>query len=457
MSKTTILSVLVPSLILNLVLFILLFNPQPVIHAVKQAALAAPCEDPAIVSDINSINDTPAIITQKISPEPLPVPPPVYVINGELRQGETLSKSFGRKNVPKSVKQQIISQLGEFLDFRRLMPGNSFEVALDDQDELLWCVFQAGPLNSYRMEKSADGYQVFPVKIELECRTVSLSGTINSSLFAAFKKMGEQAKLIYSFADIFGSKIDFNTETRTGDRFTVTVEKYFKKDEFVGYGAILYAAYGNDAADSPIEGFYYSSENTPGSYFDRNGEELGTWFLKSPVPMGRVTSKFNQRRMHPILGYKRPHLGVDLAAPHGTPLLAVADGRVAFRGKNGGYGNQIILDHGNGYRTHYGHLSRFKKGLKKGQKVKKKEVIGYIGSTGLSTGPHVCYRLEKDGAFKNPFALKFEPQSILTGLEKARFQKWLADLSPMCEPSVQPRVVKIRQVTFSPIDPIAFL
>jgi len=414
-------------------------------------------EHEKLIASRSEVVELPVVIEAK-KKEVKPVPPtPARLINGELRKGETLAHSLKRNKVSNSNQQHIITRLGEYLDFRRLMPGHSYEIALNDQDDILWCSFQAGPLNSYRMEKTESDFNVFPVEVELECRTVSLSGSIQTSLFAAFKELGEQAKLIYSFADIFGSKIDFNTETRVADRFTVTVEKYYKKDEFVGYGAILYAAYGNDSYESPIEGFYFSSEDTPGAYFDREGKQLGTWFLRSPVPMGRVTSGFNRRRMHPILGYKRPHLGVDLAAPHGTPLLAVADGKVAFRGKNGGYGNQIILNHGNGYRTHYGHLSRFKKGLKTGQKVKKKEIIGYIGSTGLSTGPHVCYRFEKDGTFKNPFAMKFEPQSILNGLELSRFQNWLADLSPLCEPSVQPRVVKTRQVIFSPVEPIAFL
>ncbi|MBW2164429.1 MAG: M23 family metallopeptidase [Deltaproteobacteria bacterium] len=192
-----------------------------------------------------------------------------------------------------------------------------------------------------------------------------------------------------AFTDIFASRLDFNTETRLGDQFDVIVEEYFKDDRFVGYGK--------------------------GKYYDSDGREVGTSFLRSPLPVYRVTSKFSKRRLHPILKVYRPHLGVDLAAPIGTRIMAAADGRVSFVGWQKGFGRTVILKHPGGYKTYYGHLSRFAKGIKKGIRVEQKQIIGYVGSSGLSTGPHLDYRIKENGIFKNPFNMKFKPKSKLAG------------------------------------------
>jgi murein DD-endopeptidase MepM/ murein hydrolase activator NlpD len=442
------------SAFISLVVLAIFFQRSPV--DVERNLVTAPVT-PDVVQGENgasTVDPAPSVATDTAAD---PASIVVRHISGTLQKGETLSKAFSRTQVPAKVKALVIEQLGNHVDFRRLRPGNQFELSLDENDGLLHCFFQTDLLNTYSLAKTADGYTVTMQEIPLECRTVTISGHINSSLFASFKDLDERGKLLYTFADIFASKMDFNTETRKGDRFTLTFEKYFKEGQFIRYGNIIYAAYRRQRDEQPLEAFYYSSDITPGAFFDREGRELGTSFLRSPVPLARVSSGFTKRRLHPILGYARPHLGVDLAAPKGTPILAAGDSRVAFIGRNGGYGNQIILDHGNGYRTHYGHLSGFKKGLHKGSRIAKKSVIGYVGSTGLSTGPHVCYRFEENGVFKNPFAMKFKPQSELEGTEYAAFQQWVTGLAPLGEPFTEPRVVKVRHVTFSPDNPIGFL
>ena len=378
------------------------------------------------------------------------------VIHGVIKRGETLASSFKKKGVPKQIAATIYQHFKKYIDFRRIQPGHSYSVLLDKYGELAKCTYKIDELETYTISKTNDGFKVGKDSIPLEQRTVTISGQINSSLFAAFNKLGEESKLLYAFTDIFGSQIDFNTETRKDDSFTLTFEKYFKEDRLVGYGKILYASYSRQSGEIS-EAFYYTSENTPGAFFDNEGNEVGTFFLRSPVPVARVTSKFTKRRKHPILGKVRQHLAVDLAAPHGTPIMAAGDGKIELMGWNGGYGNQVIINHGNGYRTHYGHLARFKKGLKKGSKVNQKEVIGYVGSTGLSTGPHVCYRFQENGTFKDPFSIKFKPRSQLTGLELAKFKGWVAELSDLSQPSMRARILRVQQVTLAPETKLALL
>lgn len=378
-------------------------------------------------------------------------------ITGEIRSGESLTVSLCRNQVPESSRSLIITHLGEHLDFKRLQAGNMYSVVLDADDELLSCSINLGPLDTYNLTRSPDGYDVVRQEIPLECRTVTMEGEVHTSLFTAFSDLGEEAKLVYSFADIFASKFDFNTEMREGDRFILTVQKYYNEDNFVGYGKVLYAAYRTAETDNIMEGFYFAADKASGSYFDRNGKELGASFLRSPVPMARVSSGFTTRRLHPVLGYFRPHLGVDFAAPRGTPILAVGEGRVVFKGRNGGFGNQVVLDHGNGNRTEYGHLARFKKGLHVGSHVQKKEVIGYVGSTGLATGPHVDFRFAQNGVFVNPMTMKHIPRSELKGLELASFHGLIADLFVSWGTLSEPRVIQVQHIIYSPDTPNIFL
>ena len=340
---------------------------------------------------------------------------------GNILKGESFDESLQRLSVPQKARNEIIQAFLGTLDFKRLLPGNNFSVVLDEEGDIINTTFVAGPTNIYSVTKTDDGLAASRLPVTLEQKTVRLSGSIDSSLFAAFLNQGEDPKIIHAFANIFSSKIDFNTETQQGDRFEVIVDKFYSQDgQFVGYGPITMARY--EQEDKILEGFYYSSRSTKG-YFDAHGEELGAWFIRSPIPFGRVTSQFTNSRRHPILGISRPHHGVDLAAPTGTPIMAASEGRVEFIGVKGGFGKQIILAHANGYRTHYGHLSRFNKDLRAGSRVDQKDIIGYVGSTGLSTGPHLDYRIEVNGVFKNPFSLEFKPKSVLQGAELAQFSR----------------------------------
>jgi murein DD-endopeptidase MepM/ murein hydrolase activator NlpD len=350
-------------------------------------------------------------------------------IHGTIREGDTLNHSFQRNKVPFQTSTQIFSTLGNMLNFNNLRPGDRYSIIVDENSNLLKCVYEVNPLESYTVKFTDDGYLAERNRIFLETRKVRISGVVDTSVFAAFPADIKTPRLVYSFADIFASRVDFNTETRPGDSFSLIVDEYYRFDEFVGYGPIQAARF-ERADGETFEAFRFRTDKDSATYFDSDGKELGASFIRSPVQIGRITSRFSRRRMHPILKVVRQHLGVDLAAPRGTPVMAAADGRIVSIGTNGGFGKQIIIAHGVDYRTHYGHFSRFKKGLKVGSMVKQKQIIGYVGSTGLATGPHLDYRVQQHGVFRNPFSVRFQPRSFLKGAELARLKEKIGDIAP---------------------------
>jgi len=359
--------------------------------------------------------------------------------------------------MPEKATRQILTNMKKCLDYRRLRSGDTYTVVLDENNKLLRCNYESGPLDVYSLKRSVTGFTAAKIAVPVECRTERIAGEIDSSLFASFSQSNVDSSLTYAFADIFSSRLDFNTETRQGDSFSLLYEKYYKAGRFIGYGRILVARYEQVGGDV-LEGYRYGDKNgVGGSFYDRNGKDLGSAFIRSPVPVGRVSSRFTLQRKHPVLGVVRPHLGVDLAAPVGTPIMAAADGQVQFVGPKGGFGKQIVLRHRNGCRTYYGHLSRFKAGLKPGQTVKQKEIIGYVGSTGMSTGPHLDYRLSKSNVFVNPFAVEFIPKSRITKKAMPLFRERTGLLAGLLEQSPNKRVLMVRQMLVQPDQQIALL
>lgn len=361
-----------------------------------------------------------------------PKEPAIPEISGTIKRGESFDSSLKRQNVPVQLRLTIIDALRNKLDFKRIKPADNYTLQLDGDGQLASFSYESGPLDILTIKNSDDGYRVSKASVELERKKVKISGEISSSLFAAFTDQDEDMRLVYAFADIFSSRIDFNTEIQPGDRYCLVVDKYYKNNILVGYGKIEVAQYYR-ANGTTLQAFLSESSKGKDTYFDQNGESVGASFLRSPVPVGRVSSKFTYQRRHPISGRIKPHLGVDLAAPIGTPIMAVADGRVVEIGRNGGFGNQIVIAHSGDYKTHYGHLSRFKSGLRRGSIVSKKDIIGYVGSTGVSTGPHLDYRIQHHMVFKDPFAMTFKVQIALSGKELKKFKEQQQALAKMAD------------------------
>jgi len=382
--------------------------------------------------------------TEDTTEYPVEIKPSV-IVKGTIRPGETFAHALERNKLDRSLKFQVIEGLSQVVDFRKCRPGDSFRVSLDDCGGLIRCTYEKDPLEIYTLEPNKDSknkFHAFRDSVLLECRLTKLSGIIDSSLFSAFSKIGANSRLTMAFADIFASSLDFNTEPRSGDQFDVIVEEYFKDNCFVGYGKIVAVRYKNHYKG--FDAYYYKPEDqTKGKYYDSAGQEVGTSFLRSPLPVYRVTSKFSKRRLHPILKVYRPHLGVDLAAPIGTRVMAAADGKVSFVGWQKGFGRTIILKHPGGYKTYYGHLSRFAKGLKRGISVEQKQIIAYVGSSGMSTGPHLDYRIKENGVFKNPFNMKFKPKSKLAGKALDAYIEGQGHWRQFLENSSAPKILQI--------------
>lgn len=383
--------------------------------------------------------------------------PNVREIVGEIRPGDSLVSSLQAKGVNEEVSQSFVEAMDGLVNFREMKPNDRYTLTLDDDGSLLKCRYESGPLGIHAAERVADGsFKARQLDVSLDCRTVKLKGRIDSSLFAAFSAYKEDPKLLHSFADIFASKIDFNTETRYGDTFELVFEKYYKNNQFIGYGRILVARY-NSKENGQFAGYYFDNGTEKSAYFDERGQELGESFIRSPLPMARVSSGFSYKRRHPVLDIVRPHLGVDLAAPAGTPVMVAADGRVNFAGWKGGFGKLIIVDHAGGYQTYYAHLSRFADKLKDGARVRQKQIIGYVGATGVATGPHLDYRLAKNGVFSNPFDAKFIPRSKLGGSQLVLFRQDLQALTQLAGSLDDPKVVVVKNVVVTPDNPITLL
>lgn len=325
--------------------------------------------------------------------------PQLHTVEGEVKERSTLFQSLMEKNIPLRWIDLIISKLKSYVNFKKIK-GGTYRLITDGKGELVKFIFEASPTEIYEIEKEGQEYVAQRKRVLVEARLVKVVGEIRSSLFEAMDAVGEQDPLTIAFAEILAWEIDFYKDVREGDRFKVVVEKIYKGDQFIGYGAIRGVEY--QRGEKIIRGVRYKD-----GYYNENGISLRKAFLKAPLRFNRISSKFSWARKHPILGGVRPHFGVDYAAPPGTPIWAVAEGTVTSCGWNDGFGNQVILRHMNGYTTCYGHLSGFGPGIKKEVRVKQKQVVGYVGSTGLSTGPHLDYRLAKDGRFRNPLKETF--------------------------------------------------
>lgn len=288
---------------------------------------------------------------------------------------------------------------GEFRDFRYPIDREKYLTVYHDVRE-------------DRMVPVVKDFQ-FDVTVE------TVNGTINSSLFATVSNIGEKDQLALDLAEIFASDIDFHTDIQKGDSFKALIEKRYLDGDFTGYGAVLAASFINNGKE--FTGFRFEDENGKPAYYARDGKSLKKSFLKSPLKYARISSGFSLARRHPVLKVVRPHLGVDYAAPTGTPVQAVGDGVVISAGYSGGNGNMVKIRHAHGYQTMYLHLSRI--AVKRGARVSQGQVIGNVGSTGLSTGPHLDFRVYRNGKALNPLKVISPPGEPVS---KERFASFAA-------------------------------
>jgi murein DD-endopeptidase MepM/ murein hydrolase activator NlpD len=290
-----------------------------------------------------------------------------------------------------------------------------------------------------KVTREADGFSSDVLENPLEVHTRTASATIQSSLFQAAADAELSDRVAFDLAEIFQYDIDFVLDIQPGDRFSVVYEEVFQDGQPLRIGNILAAKFVNDGRE--YRAVRYVDAQGHGQYFSPDGKSLRKAFIRAPVQFSRVSSRFNPSRKHPVLNRIRAHKGVDYAAPVGTPVRAAGDGRVKFVGRQGGFGNVIELEHGSGVVTVYGHLSRFAAQLRRGQHVELAQVIGYVGMTGLATGPHLHYEYRVRGVHKNPQTVPLPDAEPIPAAERENFLLATATLVNLLDLPVGPALV----------------
>lgn len=360
----------------------------------------------------------------------------------EVASGDNLSLIFPRIGLGASDVYSV-AQTPNTKALLNLRPGQIIKFGLasnkdNERPTLKVLQLQLSPTETFQLTASEDGYVVETMLREVEQRQQIVAGEIQSSLFLDGLKSGMSDRLIMEMAHIFGWDIDFALDLRKGDSFKVIYNENFLDDAKIADGEILAAEFTNRGKVFRAVRFTDSDGNS--NYFTPDGESMRKAFTRTPVPISRISSGFNPNRLHPVLKTNRPHRGVDYAAPTGTPILATGDGKVDFVGNKGGYGRTIILSHGGRYTTLFAHMSRYKNGLHVGQRVSQGDVIGYIGMSGLATGPHLHYEFRVNGVHKNPLTVELPEAEGLPQKYRAAFtdraQPLLASLNRLEIPTL---------------------
>lgn len=322
-----------------------------------------------------------------------------------VKRGDSLSVLFDRAKIRPEQLAELMASSDISRELIRIHPGEIIKIKTDPDGRLMALHYDLDNFRFLQVNRVNDVLEAKQDKYQIETRTAYASGTIESSLFLASQKAGLSQNLTMELAGIFGWDIDFALDMREGDHFTVIYEEIFKEGKKILDGNILAAEFSNQG--QTYRALRYADPTTgDASYYTPNGQSLRKAFLRTPVNFTRISSKFTTSRFHPVLHRFRSHKGVDYAAPTGTPVRASGDGKVVFRGRKGGYGNVITIQHGSRYTTLYGHLSKFNSNISTGSKVKQGQVIGYVGATGLASGPHLHYEFQVDGVHRNPLTVK---------------------------------------------------
>ncbi len=326
-----------------------------------------------------------------------------------VKEGDNLSLIFSRLAINKSDLYQILSLGDETDSLKRLMPGQVLRLKFDNDANISELIHESDLTRTLQVTRSDESFQAEITEETPKTQIVSKAGTIKDSLFLSGQKAGLSDNIIMQLFEIFGWDIDFVLDIREDDTFRVVYEELYKNDQYIKDGVILAAEFINKGKSFKAVRFV-DSENRA-AYYSETGNSMRKAFLRTPVNFTRISSHFNLKRKHPVLNKIRAHKGVDYAAPSGTPVKAIGDGKVIFSGSKNGYGKTVVIEHGGKYTTLYAHLSRFARGLKKGKRVEQGQTIAYVGQSGLATGPHLHYEFRVDGQHRNPLTVTL-PKSM---------------------------------------------
>ena len=324
-------------------------------------------------------------------------------ITAKVKRGDSLAVIF-KRNKLSAVDLHNIMKLGKPTKrLRNLQPGQTFKVMVDDEHALQALHYDISRLETLVIQRDAGNFVTDYHHKHVEKRTNHAAAMITSSLFEAGRDAGLSIKLTMEMAHIFGWDIDFALDMRKGDHFTLIYEEHFLDGEKVNEGPILAAEFVNQGKS--YKAIRYTDASGRSDYYSPKGLSMRKAFLRTPVDFRRISSRFGKRK-HPVLNRIRMHKGVDYAAPRGTPIKASGDGKVIFKGRKGGYGRAVIIQHGGRYRTLYAHMASYRKGIRVGKRVKQGQTIGYVGSSGRATGPHLHYEFRVNGVHRNPLTIR---------------------------------------------------
>ncbi|MCB1857563.1 MAG: peptidoglycan DD-metalloendopeptidase family protein [Gammaproteobacteria bacterium] len=325
-------------------------------------------------------------------------------IEESVKPGDSMSRVFSRMGLSANLLHRILSSSDDAKRLIRIKPGEIVKVRVNGQGDFQELILQRNAIRSIQVQANEDEFNTKTHERRLDKRIAQASGTITNSLYEGAQRAGLSDELIMELAEIFGWDIDFALEIRAGDHFSLIYEERYLDGKVYDSGPILAAEFVNSG--KVFRAVRYKDSEGHSDYYSPDGHSMRKAFLRAPVDFRRISSKFTKARWHPVLGKKRPHKGVDYAAAIGTPIKAAGDGKVIFRGRKGGYGNAVIISHANKYTTLYGHLSKFQRSVTTGSRVRQGQTIGYVGKSGLATGPHLHYEFRVAGVHRNPLTVK---------------------------------------------------
>ena len=376
------------------------FKILPLFSA-KRSSATPPVSEEISESVAEEMKKVPEIVSEEISlPKEIEEiekeKEEVISIDGNLQAGDTLYESLIKEGISAAEILSLQEKVKSVVDFNYLPVGSEYSLKYNPEGKVTEFIYKPNPIDIYCIDIPVSNSEDLKVtKEEVSTEVVRLEGKIKYSLYESMMECANSPQLALQLAEIFAWQIDFLTECREGDTFNILVEKQYRGD-FYRWGEVLAAQYKGELL-SKHTAILFKDPSGHTDYYTEEGDSLRKAFLRAPLHYKYISSYFSKNRLHPILRIWRPHLAIDYAAPTGTPVSTIGDGTVIFAGWNGGYGNYIKVRHPNNYVSGYGHLSRFAKGLKKGQKVKQGEIIGYVGATGLATGPHLDFSISENG------------------------------------------------------------
>jgi murein DD-endopeptidase MepM/ murein hydrolase activator NlpD len=350
-----------------------------------------------------------------------------------IQRGDTVATILSRLGVDDAEAMSYLLQAKDVRSLYQLVPGRAIRAVTTGEGRLERLTYLNTDGKRLIVTRDRAGFQASEELPAIEGRVMHSSGEITTSLFGATDAAGLHENVAIQIADIFSSDIDFQRDLRKGDRFSVIYEANFADGEFIGVGRVLASEFINQ--NIKHQAVYFRDEQGRGGYYTPDGKNVRKAFLRSPLEFSRITSGFTLSRFHPVLKTWRAHRGIDYGAPSGARVRATADGYVTYAGWKGGYGKVITVRHANGYSTLYGHLSGFAEGLRSGKRVAQGQVIGYVGQTGLATGPHLHYEFMVNGVQRNPLKLALPPGPPIT-----------ADLRPEFEEASQPLLARLQML-----------